>query len=268
MSLVQWVSQKFIYIKKYLQQAGINESLDSYIKKVLIFSFLSSCVFGLFVFLLFLKSLSLLLLLVVIASFVTFFYFGINYPYIVAKNRSRDIDAELMFGGRHLLISLKSGVPLFNALGGLTRGYGELSVEIRKIIDLVSVGVPLHDAMKQVAEQTPSRNLRRLLMQLVNSLLFGTEVHIACESIVYEIAKETEIEVREYGQKLNPIVIGFLILGIVFPSIFVAFSIIVSTLFSTVVRLEDISLFIFFLIILIIQIAFVLMVKSNRLKVL
>lgn len=249
-------------------QADLKYSLEEHVTRALVFSLVAAAVLTTLAFVVILKKLTLLVVLAFVLFFFLSFYMTVSYPYVLARKRMKDIDSELLFAGKHLLISLRSGVPLFASIGGLSSDYGELSKEMRKIVDLVSVGVPLHDAMKKVAEQTPSRNLRRLLMQLVNSLLFGSEVTVACEAIVNEIAKEIEVEIREYGQKLNPVVIGFLVLGIVFPSIMVAFAIIISTLFSAAVQIEDGTLFAFMLIIALVQFVFLSIMKSQRPKVL
>jgi len=255
-------------MKQYMVQADLKYSLEEHISKSLVFSFIAAILLTLLAFLLVIKQVNIFLLLAFVVFFFGAFYMSISYPYVLAQRRMRDIDSELLFAGKHLLILLRSGVPLFEAMSSFSTGYGELSKEMRKIVDLVTVGVPFHEAMKKVAEQTPSRSLRRLLMQLVNSLLFGSEVTTACEAIVNEIAKEMEIEVREYGQKLNPIVISFLVIGIISPSIVIAFVIIISSLFSAVVSIEEIALFSSLLIIALIHFVFFSLITAQRPKVL
>ncbi len=266
MQIFRSLSKNFSKIKPYLIQANMNISLEEHVSR----SFTSAIVatVGITIVGLLVSGLTIWIIPLFFAAFLFTLYMFINYPYVLARKRMRMIDRELLFAGKHLLISLKSGVPLYTALGGLTSGYGELSEEMKKIVEKVSVGIPLHEAMKQVAETTPSQNLRRMLMQLVNSLLFGSEVTRACEAIVEEISKNQEVEIREYGQKLNPTVIGFLVLGIVFPSIGVAFAIIISTLFPSVAPLTDFSLVVIFLVIIVVQYMFISLVRSQRPQVL
>ncbi|MEM4367715.1 MAG: type II secretion system F family protein [Candidatus Anstonellales archaeon] len=267
MAIVNLLAKNFKHIQPYLIQADMKISLEEHIQRSLVSALFLAIALTLVVFLAFLRKFDIIL----IPLFIVFYFFGlylfINYPYVVARRRAKEIDNELLFAGKHLLISLKSGVPLFVAIGGLTKGYGELSKEMKKIVDLVSIGVPLHTAMKQVAEQTPSTSLRRMLMQLVNSLLFGSEVTNACQAIVDEIAKDMELEVKEYGQKLTPIVLGFLILGIIFPAISVAFAIVISTLIGGIIKLNEITLIVFFIIIAMFQYVFLNIMKNQRPRV-
>jgi flagellar protein FlaJ len=159
------------------------------------------------------------------ASFVYCMY----YPVVRAKMRARDMDQELVFAGRHVLIELKSGIPIFDAMLGVTRDYGEVSVEFSKIVEKVTLGMPMGAALHEVAENNPSQFFRRVILQMANSLASGSDVADSLESSLDQISREQVIAIKAYGQKLNPLVMFYMIFGIIMPSLGVAFMIILSS---------------------------------------
>ena len=157
-----------------------------------------------------------------------FFYF-MNYPRVKAKMRAKLIDSELVFAGRHMLIELKSGVPLFDAMLGVSREYGVVSEEFSKIVEKVTLGLPMGVALHSVAEDNPSQYFNRVCLQMANSLASGSDVALSLEASLDQIAKEQVIELKAYGQKLNPIAMFFMVFGIIMPSLGLAFVIIATS---------------------------------------
>lgn len=160
------------------------------------------------------------------AYLVLSFYYAMAYPDVKLRQRARLIDQELVFAGRHMQISLKSGVPLFNSLLGISRDYGEVSVEFNKIVEKVTLGVSINVALAEAAAQNPSLYFRRLVLQLSNSITSGSDVEKGLDAVLDQISKEQAIALKSYGQKLNPLVMFFMIFGVIMPSLGVAFAII------------------------------------------
>jgi pilus assembly protein TadC len=154
-------------------------------------------------------------------------------PKVVAKRRARKLDQELVFAGRHLLISLRSGVMLFDAMLGITRDYGEVSREFNKVVEKVTLGVPMAAAMHDVAEHCPSAYGRRVILQMANSLTSGSDVVDSLESVLDQVSQEQIIQLKAYGQKLNPLVMFYMIFGVIMPSLGVAFLIILLSFVGT-----------------------------------
>ncbi len=210
--------------------------------------------------------------LFIVALSLPIYYFGafiycMYYPVVKAKMRERDIDQELVFAGRHVLIELKSGVPLFDALLGVTRDYGEVSSEFNKIVEKVTLGMPLGVALHDVAESNPSRFFRRMLLQMANSLASGSDVSAALESSLDQISREQIIAIKAYGQKLNPLVMFFMIFGIIMPSLGVAFMIILSSfLGGTGLSFGSSALFGVLVAVALVQFIFMTMAESSRPK--
>ena len=61
-----------------------------------------------------------------------------------------------------------------------------------------------------------------MLWQISNSLRTGSDVSVALKSILDQIAREQLLEVKAYGRKLNPMVMFYLMIAVIAPSLGVA----------------------------------------------
>jgi flagellar protein FlaJ len=208
----------------------------------------------------------LLLALLAPVYFILAFFYSMYFPKVKARMRAKRMEQELVFAGRHMLIELKSGVPLFDAMLGISRDYGEISVEFNKIVEKVTLGVPLGVALHDVAESNPSQYFKRVILQMANSLASGADVAAALEAALDQISREQAIELKAYGQKLNPIVMFFMIFGIILPSLGIAFLIILVSFLGSSVSFGPTALFGVLLAIGLVQFIFLTMVENSRPK--
>lgn len=261
---------RFPRLKEELEKAGMNEHTPI----SFVYFALNSAVFltlALLVITYFFMARSPLLIPVLIAGapiylLLTFIY-SMQLPKVKAQVRARMIDSELLFAGRHLLIGIRAGVPLFEAMGAITRDYGEVSREFAKILEKISLGAPTNVAMYEVANQNPSQMFRRVIMQLTNSLSSGSDVGASLESVFEQISREQIISLHEYGQKLNPIVMFFMIFGVVFPSLGVALGVIFISFMGGGLAVDGFTLLGgAFVLIFLMQFMFVSMADSSRPK--
>jgi flagellar protein FlaJ len=207
-----------------------------------------------------------LLPLLLIYPFIFYRYF-LLYPDAMVTRRQRHIDMEIVFAGRHLVIALRSGMPLFDAMRGVSEGYGEASKEFNRIVEKVTLGVPMSQAIREVAQNNPSKNFVRVTMQIANSLSSGANVADSLDAVLDQVSKEQLIELKEYGQKLTPMVMFFMIFGIILPSLGIAFLIILLSLVSSGKFNFNSSILLYaFVFIAIIQFMFLALVESSRPK--
>lgn len=207
--------------------------------------------------------------LIVVLGVPFFFYLTFEYflmqPRVIIKRRGRKIDQELVFAGRHLLIEMRSGVMLFDAMLGITRDYGEVSKEFNKIVEKVTLGVPIAVAMHDVAEHSPSSYFRRVILQMANSLVSGSDVADSLESVLDQVSQEQIIQLKAYGQKLNPLVMFYMIFGVIMPSLGVAFLIILLSFVGTGLSAYGVGIMIaIFGIVTITQFLFLSVVENSR----
>ncbi len=194
-----------------------------------------------------------------------FFNYLMLYPAVMKRKRQREIDHEIVFAGRHLVIAFKSGMPLFPAILSLSTGYGQVSKEFSRISEKVSLGTPLIQAIRDVANTTPSQYLTRILLQISNSLSSGADIGTSLESVLNQISKEQVIQLKEYGQKLTPLVMFFMMFGIIIPAIGIVCLIVLSTVISAGQKgLSPMILSKVFIVVALLQYLFFGIIESSR----
>ena len=249
--------------------ADMKDAPERFMDKAIVSAFFSALALAVLTFVVLdVSSVDMATLFTVILFFVyvifSFFYF-MMYPSVMVLKRKKAIDYELVFAVRHLLIGLRSGMPLFDAMVGVSRGYGEVSREFNRIVEKVTLGTPIAQAIREVVQTNPSPSFRRIMIQLANSVGSGADIADSLEVVLNQVFKEQIIELKAYGQKLNPLIMFYMIFGIIFPSLGLAFAII---LFSFVgsgrFTLNAPVLLLFLLMVGVVQFMFLSMVETSR----
>ena len=271
-SFAEVLIPRFPDLKKKLFLADVDQSPTQFLERVVLSTFFLS-IGLLLVTAVFLwpgeitLTYVLLLLISIVVYPVLLFNYLMLYPDALIIKRQRKIDYELVFAGRHIVIALKSGLPLFDSLVGITKGYGEVSIEFNKIVEKVTLGTPVSQAIREIAQNNPSKYFVRVVMQIANSLATGADVGNSMEAVLDQIAEEQKIQLKEYGQKLTPFVMFFMIFGIIMPSIgVVLLTVLFSVVSAGVVGLTSYILFLVLGLILVVQFLFLGMIESSRPK--
>ena len=147
------------------------------------------------------------------------FWFGMKQPVIKAYSRARDIDREVVFAGRYLLVKLNSGKPLINALFDAANSYGVATKYFKEIVRDIELGTPLEEAIERAMKYTPSDSFKKILMQIHNALRLGMNVTRGLEAVLDEIQNKQLIEIEEYGKKLGTVTLFYLLVAVVVPSL-------------------------------------------------
>lgn len=258
-------------LKKKLALANISQTPIEFLEKVSLSALYLSVAFlflTAIIFIMQVPPLSLLWLVPLeVVYFLILFYYLMLYPDAVVLKRARELDYEVVFAGRQIVIAVKSGMPLFDAIVGATSGYGAVSKELSQIVDKVTLGIPLTQAIRDEAQQNPSRYFVRILMQIANSMSSGADVGSSLEVVLDQISKEQMISLKEYSQKLTPIVMFFMVFGIIVPSLGVVLATVVfSAISGGTLGLTSSILAPVFLMIAIIQFLFLGMIETSRPK--
>ena len=263
------LAARFPSLKRNLAQAGMNYTPAGYVFSALVTAIYITAALLLIIYILIKDQPQAILItiLLAIALYGVSFLYAMNYPQVKMHSRAKKMEQELVFAGRHMLIELKSGIPLFDAMLGITRDYGEVSAEFNKVVEKITLGVPMGAALHEIAEENPSQYFKRVVLQVANSIASGSDVATALEASLDQVSNEQTLELKAYGQKLNPIVMFFMIFGIILPSLGVAFLIImVSFLGGSAVSFGPSTLFWILLAIGLLQFLFLTMVESSRPK--
>jgi pilus assembly protein TadC len=159
-----------------------------------------------------------ILLAFLLGSFLTYRYLLLS-PRIAAAAVAKDIDREVLFAGRFLLIKLNSGTPLVNALIEASKSEGVAGKYFGEIVRDIELGTPLEEAIDRATRTSPSKHWRKILFQISNALRLGIDVSHSLESVLEDIQNDYLLQIQRYGKKLSTMTLFYLLLAIVFPSL-------------------------------------------------
>jgi len=161
--------------------------------------------------------------------FVLIFFWLMQMPKMKMKKKEKDLDRDVLFAGRDMVISLKAGLPLFNAMANVSKNYGIASVEFQKIVERIESGVPADVALQEASEVNSSRRFHQILFQIIAALRSGSDIATGLEVLLDQISREQVIALKRYGQQLNPITMFYLLFGVILPSIGITVAIILTS---------------------------------------
>ncbi len=212
-------------LKKKLHMAHIKKSPEEYMKQIVSASFLYSALFGVIAFFFVGKQPwnPIFILLTVVAVFIL--SLPLCYAYISLgldaeiKKREGDINKEVIFAGRFLLVKLESGMPIFNALIEGSKSYGVSAKYFKEIVDDINVGTPIEEALDNAMEFTPSDKFRKILFHINNALKLGIDVSSSLRSVIDELVSQEKSEIKAYSKKLSSVAMFYMLGAIVLPSL-------------------------------------------------
>ena len=187
----------------------------------------------------------------------------IYYPRLLITRRIRDIEKNLVFAMRHIVIQIKSGVPLFDSFESIaSAGYGFLSVEFGNLSKQVASGVPITEALENLIYRNPSVILRRTLWHIINSIKAGVDIGDSLSLMLQNLSQEQMVEIRKYGSQLNPLALMYMMFAVIIPTLGLTFLLV----FSMFAGFEfQQSFFILFLVALaVFQFSFIGIIKNRR----
>ncbi len=176
------------------------------------------------------------LLLFLLSTFLGWFQF--NYflllPKLYVGKRAKEIDKDLLFALRHLLIKIRSGITLFESMKGISKGgYGLVSLEFGRIVSEISAGKGEVEVLEDSAYRNTSVYFRRALWQISSSMRAGADIGNTLTNIVGNLSAEQRISIRKYGSELSPLALGYMMITIIIPTLGVSIMIVLSQLMSS-----------------------------------
>ena len=251
-------------LKKKLRMAGISQTPKDYMKKVTQNSIMVGVAMTFLSFFLFSKN-GMPLYYCLFAGIV--FYFGANFVMLrvvdaKVTKRAKEIDKDVLFAGRFLLIKVNSGKPLINSLMEASQSYGVASYYFKEIVRNIELGTPLEESLEQAMDYCPSVKMKRILFQINSALKAGVDATHNLEAILEEISSDQLIEIQRYGKKLSGLALFYMLAAVVVPSLGITMFIVVASLVSLSVSSSVFVSFLFFL--LLIEFVFITMFKAIR----
>ena len=220
------LAKQFPELKDKLKSSGIVDTPEEYVQK----TFMSALMMagGLFAVTLIIFRHPLTILVPFVFGIPLFFYL-MKFVDVKILQLQRQIDEEIVFAGRFLLIELHSGVPLHESFETLAKNYATVGVYFGDIVDKMYMGTSLEEAINDVLINSPSANLRKILWQVLNSMKTGSDIAPALSSVIDQIVKEQGIAVKEYGKKLNPLAMFYMMLAVIAPSLGIVMLVVLAT---------------------------------------
>jgi len=200
--------------------------------------------------------------------FLMFFFFFLNSPKTTIRKRQRELDKEVIFAGRFLLVKLYAGTPLVNALIDASKSYGVAQSYFKEMVDDINLGAPLEQAIDNAMKYSPSEKFTKILFQISNAIKIGVDVTKSLENTLDELTSEQMVEIQKYGKKLNSLALFYMLLAVVIPSLGVAMFVVIGSLIGFFRADNSKAVFIAVVVFLvIIQFVFISIFKTARLSV-
>ncbi|VVB65724.1 Type II secretion system (T2SS), protein F [Candidatus Gugararchaeum adminiculabundum] len=216
------VSNSFPYLRVNLVQANMSYKPEEYCTGVITATIINFFVIAALILLLTKVNGTLdPLFAAALATLIAVFSFsmGMMHPAAKAKKRIRQIDDHLIPAIRQMYIEVKSGVTLFEGMKSIGRGYGGVSEEFAKITKSIEVGIPETNALNQASSRNPSARFRRVVWQISNSLVVGSDIANTLKELVDNMTQERMSDIKKYGAELNPFIMMYMMFAIVLPSL-------------------------------------------------
>lgn len=247
--LVYQIKKMYPHLGEYILKSNLGITLDKHIKKSLINSVFLSLVLTFLLFLLFSKiGISLILLIPIFIIFIFgILIFLIRIPMVYVRKKEKDINKNILFATRYLLVKIESGEPLLNAMEKISSGYGTTSEIFRGIVNNISMGNTLENAIDKGVERSSSDNLTRILWEISNSLKVGIDISKPLRSMIDQITQEQLIEIERYTKRLNSITLFYMVLAVVVPSLGMTMFVVISSFLRLEINMTILIIIAFFL---------------------
>ncbi len=190
------------------------------------------------------------------------FVYLLKSPIARVAKKEKEINREILFAGRFMVIELQSGVPLYDALKNAATQYKALAPYIREIITKVDLGTSMDDALNETVEIIPSESFRKILWQILNSLHTGADIANSLLSVLEQITRSQMIEIGKYGRKLNPMAMFYMMVAVIVPTLGITMLVVLATMTGFSLKLP--ILLMIAGLVACVQIMFLIMIKNSR----
>ncbi len=192
------------------------------------------------------------------------FLYIVMYPKLLAKKKIKSVDENLPHALHHLLIQIRSGVPLFNCMVSVAHGdYGQLGKQFERSVDEINTGKSEIEAIEEMAKDNPSLYFRRVLWQVANALKSGADIGDTLKEIVENLAMDQTLAIKKYGAQLNPIAMMYMVFCVIMPTLGITFLLVLGSFIGLSFQVEFVLLAILGFLVLF-QFMLIGMIKSKR----
>lgn len=187
----------------------------------------------------------------------------IRYPRVIAGKKAEQVDKQLIFALKDLLMQVTSGISLYNAMVNISKtDYGQISLEFERTAKNISTGMSMNKALEKMALESRSAYLRRAAWQMINALKAGASLKGALHTLISDLTREQRTKISSYAHELNLWTLVYMLFAVAVPTIGGVMLIILSS-FAGFGASQ--GMFIFFITLcFLIQIALIGLIKARR----
>lgn len=221
-------------LKEYLSKAEVEITREEYLgivaRSTLIFSITTYLILTTGIFLFRQGNPFIFPLIPAIAVGIFSAFSQINYPKILSDRQQKAIERNILPAMEDMLIQLSSGVPLFTILVNISSsGYGQLSLEFKKAVKKITAGFPQIEVIDEMGKKNHSILFRKALWQISNGMKAGSNITEVVRDIIHSLNEEQYLQLQTYGNKLNPLIMFYMLISIILPALAITFLTIISS---------------------------------------
>jgi len=193
-----------------------------------------------------LETMQTLSLAVGFAFMVILFILHIIYPGIILKKIAAMENQDLLFSLREMVMEINGGVPLFEAMKNVAESdYGYISEDFEYVVKQIEAGVPQTEALRNLALKTDSVFLKKAVWQMINTLESGASMNVALPGIVTILEEHLIREIRDYSVNTNFLMLIYMLTAAAVPSLGITFLVLLSAFSGLGITVETIGSLIF-----------------------
>lgn len=152
------------------------------------------------------------------------------YPKMIVNKKVKNIETNLIYALRTILIQIRSGVTLFDAMNTVAKGdFEELGDEFKITVEAIETGMLQDEALDKMAERNPSHYLRKALWQISNGLKAGGDVQSVIGESVSTMLREEKIGITKFGASLRLLSLMYMMIGVIMPAMGLTFLIVLGS---------------------------------------
>lgn len=187
------------------------------------------------------------------------------YPKLFVSRRDREIEKNLIPALEDMLVQLNAGIPLFTILVNLSNAdYGELSEEFKRAVKKISAGKPQIEVLEELGKRSSSLYFKRTLWQISNGMKAGSDITIVIRDSITALNEEQLLQIQNYGNKLNPMIMFYMLISVILPALSITFLTIISSIVNLSASVSSALYIGLFVGVCLIQIMFIGMIRSIR----
>ncbi|MFH1521029.1 MAG: type II secretion system F family protein [Candidatus Micrarchaeota archaeon] len=158
-----------------------------------------------------------------------FFLLHLIYPRIMLKKIAAMENKDLLSALREIIMDVDSGIPLFDSMKNVaTSDYRYISIAFDGVIREIETGTSEVDALRHLALRTESEYTKRTVWQMVNALESGASMKNALSGLANALEAANYREIRDYSTNLNFMLLMYMLVAAVVPSLGVTFMVLLS----------------------------------------